>query len=575
MFVVLALAPLWLVGIFGRELWTPDEPREADITWRMGQQSDRTLPQLAGTPFLEKPPLTYWISAGAQALLGNSASAARAPNLVYAAITTLAIGALARALGADLAAAIIAALVAGSALTALRVAVWLAPDACLLAASALALLGAWRGYQAPAGARKAGGYLLMHLGAAIGFMAKSAPGWLVPAVALLTLIVWERRWSELRRWELYAGFALQALIITPWLLAVARSAHGAEALRTLFWNNVVGRFTRVASPAGLDYTSGHHNAPGRYLLELPLYLLPWTLVVAAALRRAWTRARTKDAAGSAWRFAVAASLPFLVLLSLAATARDVYVAPALLGFALLAGLWVHEVQQCPDRIDRLALSATATLVVVSAWIFAGALALLGAAGSISPAICVAGALLTVAAAHTMRSHAVQAQLHGDLPGSLNWTYAGFACALCVGCIVALPVIDRWQDLPRLARHIHADCAQQSLALLDPDETTIAMLDHGFGASFTIVRSDVSSPPAAVSSWLQAHGRDGRILVLLPGHAGGNLTRFLSRYHSIAPASDGVAGSIESAGAAAIVQRYELPQGRRYALLGPPRSPENL
>ncbi|HTD12411.1 MAG TPA: glycosyltransferase family 39 protein [Steroidobacteraceae bacterium] len=573
--IVLALAPLWLVGILGRELWTPDEPREADITWRMGQQSDRTLPQLAGTAFLEKPPLSYWISAGAQALLGYSAPAARAPNLVYAAIATLSIGVLARALGADLAAAIIAALIAGSALTALRVSIWLAPDACLLAGCALALLGAWLGYQAPAGARKAGGYLLMHLGAAIGFMAKSAPGWLVPAVALLTLIVWERRWSELRRWELYAGFALQALIIAPWLLAVARSAHGADALRTLFFSNVVGRFTRVASPAGLDYTSGHHNAPGKYLLELPLYLLPWTLVVAAALRRAWTRARAQDAAGSAWRFAVTASLPFLVLLSLAATARDIYAAPALLGFALLAGLWVHEVRQRPERIDRLTVAATATLVLVIAWLFAGALALLGAAGSISPAMCVAGALLTVAAAHAMRTLAVAAQRQGDLAGSLNWTYAGFACALSVGCIVALPVIDRWQDLPRLARHIHADCAQQSLALLDPDETTIAMLDYRFGASFTIVRSDGSSPPAAVSSWLQARGRDARILVLLPGHAGGNLTRFLSRYHKIAAASDGVAASIESSGAAVIVQRYELPQGRRYALLGPPRSPEKL
>jgi hypothetical protein len=28
----------------------------------------------------------------------------------------------------------------------------------------------------------------MHLGAAVGFMAKSAPGWLVPALALLALI---------------------------------------------------------------------------------------------------------------------------------------------------------------------------------------------------------------------------------------------------------------------------------------------------------------------------------------------------------------------------------------------------
>lgn len=568
-FAVVALAPLWLVGVLGRGLWTPDEPREADITWRMGQQSDRTLPQLAGTPFLEKPPLSYWMSAGAQGLFGDSAPAARAPNLLYAAVTAIAIGALAQALGADVLAAIIAALIAGSAITAWRVSIWLAPDACLLAGSALALLGAWRGYQAPAGARKALGYLLMHAGAAIGFMAKSGPGWLVPALALLSVIVWERRWSELRRWELYAGLVLQALVIGPWLLAVAGSAHGADALRTLFWNNLVGRFTHITSPAELDYTTGHHNAPAKYLFELPLYLLPWTLVVAAALWRAWTRVRDPGVSGSAWRFAVAASLPFLILISLAATARDVYAAPALLGFALLTALWVHEVQQQPGRIDQLAVSFTATLVVVLAWVIAGALALLGAAGSVSPAICVAGALLSVAAAHAMRRRAVEAQRQGDLQGSLSWTYTGFACALCVGCIVAFPVIDRWQNLSGLARRIHADCAQQSLALLDPDETTIAMLDRGVGASFTVVRSDRLSPAATVSTWLQAHARDGRILVLLPGHASGSLTRLLGRYRSLAPESDGVAGSIESSGAAAIVRRYELPQGRRYALLGPP------
>ena len=50
--VVLALAPLWLVGIFDRGLWTPDEPREADIARRMSLQADRTIPKLAGTPFL-------------------------------------------------------------------------------------------------------------------------------------------------------------------------------------------------------------------------------------------------------------------------------------------------------------------------------------------------------------------------------------------------------------------------------------------------------------------------------------------------------------------------------------------
>src|ERR1700738_4780544 len=100
--ILLALSPLWLVCIFGRGLGTPDEPREADIAWRMSLQSDRTLPQLAGTPFLEKPPLSYWMSAGALALFGDSAAAARVPNLLYALISALAVGALALAMQTEI-----------------------------------------------------------------------------------------------------------------------------------------------------------------------------------------------------------------------------------------------------------------------------------------------------------------------------------------------------------------------------------------------------------------------------------------------------------------------------------------
>ena len=566
--IVLALAPLWLSGMFGRGLWTPDEPREADIAWRMSQQSDRTLPRLAGTPFLEKPPLSYWMSAAAISLFGDSAAGARVPNLLYAAITALAVGALALAMQPDAASALLAALIAASALTAFRVSTWLAPDACLLAGSALALLGAWRGYSAPAGRRKAAGYTLMHFGAAIGFMAKSAPGWLVPALALAALIVWERRWSELRRWELYAGLVLQGLIIGPWVLAVAHTEHGADALRALFWNNVVGRFTRVAAPAALDYTTGHHNTAGKYLLELPLYLLPWTFAVAAALCRAWTGVREAGPSGTAWRFAIASSLPFLALLSVAVTARDIYAAPALLGLAVLTGLWVCGAQRAPTRLDQLAVTATRVLAGALGGALVAALALLFASGAGAPLACLAAALAAAVATLTALTLATQSQHRGDLQRSLVWTYTGYAAALCLTALAALPVVDRWQDLPGLARRIHADCARRPLALLDPDETTIAMLDHGFDDGFTILTTGADVPRGAVSGWFRAHGREARVLVLMPGHAPGPLTRWLERLHAHDPDGDGIAGSLAASGTATLLRRYELPQGRRYALLGP-------
>jgi 4-amino-4-deoxy-L-arabinose transferase-like glycosyltransferase len=566
---VLALAPLWLVGMFDRGLWTPDEPREADIAWRMSSQPDRTLPQLAGTPFLEKPPLSYWMAGGAIAAFGDFPAAARAPNLLYALISALAVGALALAMELPAVPALVAALVAASALTAYRVAIWLAPDACLLAGCAVSLLGAWCGLRAPPGAAKAGGYALLHLGAAFGFMAKSAPGWLLPGLTLLTLIAWERRWKELRRWELYAGLALQALIIGPWIVAVARSAHGAEALRTLFWNNVVGRFTQLSSSAAPDYTTGHHNTPGKYLLELPLYLLPWTLVVAAALARAWTRMSEPGARGTAWRFALSASVPFLLLLSVAATARDVYAAPALLGVGLLTGLWVEDARRLPRRGDGFAALATVVLVGTMAGLFALALAIFAAAGLGAPLLYGGAALGVLAAAAIALAFAVRAGRSGDFPRSLAWSYAGYALALCLAARLILPVVDRWQDLSSLAARIHADTGQQSLALLDPDETTLAMLDHGFAASSTVLASSATGPRGAVDGWFAAHGKTARVLVLLPGHARGALTELLARLYPFAAPGDGVAATLTAAGAAALVARYELPQGRRYALLAPP------
>jgi 4-amino-4-deoxy-L-arabinose transferase len=565
---VLALAPLWLTGMFGRGLWTPDEPREADMAWRMSAQTELALPQLAGTPFLEKPPLSYWMAGGAIATLGDTPGAARVPNLLYAVVVALAVVALALAMELATAPAVIAALVAASALTAWRVTIWLAPDACLLAGCALSLLGAWLGLQASRGAPKAAGYALLHLGAAIGFMAKSAPGWLVPGLALLALILWERRFGELRRWELYAGLALQALIIGPWLLAVAHGAHGTDALRTLFWNNLVGRFTQVAAPAALDYTTGHQNTPGKYLFGLPVYLLPWTLVVLAAVVRAWRRARAPGARGTAWRFALCSSVPFLALLSLAATARDIYAAPALLGCGLLAGLWLDEAGREPSRLDRAATLGTLVLVAVMALACALALGVLAASGEGAALPFVAAALGVTVLAATALGFGVRALRGGDLPRSLLWSYAGYAAAICLAARLIVPVVDRWQDLPALAARIHTDTAQQPLALLDPDETTIAMLDHG-GARFTVLASAAAAPPATVGAWFAAQGPAARVLVLLPGHAGGPVTALLAHLRPAAAPGDGVAVSLIAAGAASLALRYELPQGRRYALLEPP------
>jgi 4-amino-4-deoxy-L-arabinose transferase-like glycosyltransferase len=570
--VILALAPLWLLGMFDRGLWTPDEPREADISWRMSQQSDRAIPHLADAPFLEKPPLTYWLGATSIAALGDSAATERLPNLLYALIIAMATGTLAaRMAGRE--AALVAALIAASSLLSYRVAVWLAPDAALLAGVAVALLGAYSGYASPAGSRKFWGYTLMHAGAAFGFMAKSAPGWLAPALALGTLIIWEKRWSELRRWELYAGALLQALMIGPWILAVAATPEGADSLRVFLWDNIAGRFSALAQTPGHNYAQGHLNWWGKYLVELPVYLLPWTLLCAAALARAWRELRSRAAAQSfsaatPWRFALGAFLPFLMVLSLAATARDVYAAPALLGSSLLVALWANALRHRASRFEERCLAITRVIVAIMACLFAALLALFAAAERQSVvkaadiAIAVAAVPLTLMA---LRFAAVL-QRSKKYAASIAATYAGYALALCVTGLFILPVIDRWQDLAALARRIQNDSAGGELAVLDPDETTIAMLDHRWQTAFTPLAARPAETAAVIAAWLHAHDARAHVLVMLPGHASGDVSARIAHWYPLQVPDDGIAAALAASGDARISRRYELPQGRRYALL---------
>ena len=569
---MLALAPLWLLGMFDRGLWTPDEPREADIAWRMSQQTERSIPSLAGSPFLEKPPLTYWLAAASTSAFGDSAALVRLPNLLYALIVAAAVGTLAaRMAGKD--AALVAALIAASALLSYRVAIWLAPDAALLAGAAVALLGAYTGYTAGAGVRKFWGYTLMHAGAAFGFMAKSAPGWLVPALALGALIVWERRWSELRRWELYVGAVLQALLIGPWIMAVAATPGGAESLRVFFWDNLAGRFTALAATPGHDYAQGHINWWGKYLFELPVYLLPWTLLAAAALARAWRELRSGAAARAArastpWRFCVCACLPFLLVLSLAVTARDVYAAPAVLGFALLIALWANALHRRASRFDEACLTGTRWLVALIACAFAALLGIFAAAEH-HPAIMAADLTVAVAVvplALVALRFAASLQRSKKYSASIAATYAAYALAFTVTGLLVMPVIDRWQDLGVLARQIHSDSAGGALAVLDPDETTIAILDHRLRTTYTALAAPRGDATPVVAGWFRDHGGQGHVLVMLPGHAPGDISRLIDRWYPLALADDGVAGALAADGSARISARYELPQGRRYALL---------
>ena len=565
--IVVALAPLWLIGIFGRALWTPDEPREADIAWRMSQQSDRTLPELAGVPFLEKPPLSYWMSAAGIRAFGDSAGAARAANLLYALVTALAIGAIALAMQLETPQALVAALVAGSALTAFRVQSWLAPDACSPGRQcARALRGVARlhrtprtrevirlhthargrrdrlhGQERPGMARAGAGPSHPHrVGAALGGAAPRGAVCGLGAAGARDRTLGAERGTRTRGRRRPA----HALLEQPRrALRPHRGAAGARlrARPPQCAGKIPPRTAAV--PAALDAHRGRRAGTrlaavacaGRRRDRLALRARCQPAAARAAVARG-DRARYLCGAGAARPGRARGA----VVAGWRSAPRRAWMHCALQGRPGWSCCWApRSSAHSPCWRSRAPRPGPQRLQPRAASCCSAALR------------CDCGA---------------RARARGALAESLTLTYAAYAAAVCLSALVAFPVIDRWQDLGALARQIRIDTRAQPLALLAPDETTLAMIDHGVSGAYSVLATDDRS---GVQRWFAARGAQARVLVLLPGHAAGAVSRWLSRWHTFPAPGDGTAGALIDAGAARLVQRYELPQGRRYALLGPP------
>ena len=570
----LALGLSWCVGILGRGYWTPDEPREADIAWRMSWQPAKAVPLLAGDPFCEKPPLAYWVAGAAIDVFGNDAWAARLPNVLYALLTALAVGLIARR-GAGSLAGLAATAAIGTFLLSYQVAIWLATDAPMLAAVAVALWGLYTGFYAMSPGERLRGYSCMHAALALGFLAKSAAAWMVPALTFITLVAWEKRWRELWRWELYLGLVLQAVLILTWVWVVYVGPDGPAHLKVFFWNNLVGRFAHVDAPEELQYAAAHRNTPGKYFIELPVYLFPWTLLVPAAIRGAFRRRREPVDRQSLVRFAAAVFVPTLCVLSIAATARNIYFAPALPGAALLLGWWAEGLDTAHDRWDLRAIRGTSLLLMLSVAVFAAAILVVGRdswdglhARAAYATLSLLG-LITAAACSVLSWRAAGQGLLVRALCALLLAY----CALLAGPGSQIyRSVDTWQNLASIGRAVGRDAVDRPMILFAPDETTRAFVDLYAGTAVELIPGPIT--PTSVGR-LRAHLADAPrsvVLTQLPGRSESRTVRGFKDWLGLnprtttpRPAPDPTPDWAHHAGLR-IAHLYALPNGRRYALL---------
>jgi len=343
----LALALLALLGC-NRGLWTPDEPREAEISREMAL-APTVIPTLNGERFIEKPPLYYWTVAALFRLSGGpSVLAARAIS-VAAAAATLALLVVWGTAAHSRAAGWLSALMLATSVQFLISSHWVLIDPLLMLTTTLA---AWAAWELLARADSAARRGVFYVALLLALWIKGLIGPVLIVAGLVGFVVVERP-AHWRR--LHPIACASVLLLAVLLLALAIRAQGGDA--ALWEWAYVNHVQRLINPAA---SSGHRQPLLYYSWTLPLAMLPWLLPLLEALRPAhWRLVRVAGLPRLAdpARYGAIMSATMLLVLSASATKRETYLLPVLPLIFLWLGIRTHEwwQQWQLERSGRLGL----------------------------------------------------------------------------------------------------------------------------------------------------------------------------------------------------------------------------
>ena len=362
-FLVCAVCLLFFYGLGAAGLVGPDEPRYAQVAREMLRSGDYITPHLNGEPWLEKPPLYYWLAAASFRLFGVTEWAARLPSALAAAAFLPLFGWVVRRLFREETWRY-ALLVLASSVGWLGFARGASPDIFFSAAlaGALGLLGVWvwQGHDS----LLYGFYALL----AIAVLAKGPAAIVLSALVLLSYCVatGEYRWllRVLAPWPL-----LLFLVLTvPWHAAVYYF-NGDRFVEEFILKH---HFSR--------YLTAELEHPGPWWYYLPVLvagMFPWSAHLALIVA---------NLAGLGWRglqsdqrrlFLLAWIVPIVVFFSASQAKLPGYVLVTVPALAIWIG---EELARAPASRLRWVFLGQAALLPVTA-VLAGALPLALAEGA--------------------------------------------------------------------------------------------------------------------------------------------------------------------------------------------------
>lgn len=351
-----------------RGLWEPDEGYYANAALQMLDSGDYLVPHLNGAPFLDKPPLVYWIQVAGVLLLGRSEWGLRLGHGLLLAASALLAGASARRSSSD-PTAVDASLIFATLPIAFLGANVLTPDMPLAFGLAVALYGLIQLESNPEPEGSSRAWLTTGLGFGLALLAKGPAALPFAAAALVHRIITGRLVATLRDGWAWTGAVLALTPVIVWYFAVSVRLPGAASY--FLDQQVVGRILSTH----LERNPGWTGALRVYGPTLLVGFAPWAAHSVLRLRswvpRAW---RDRHGASAAPRIELLLvlwiALPMAVFV-LAPSRLPLYLLPLAAPVAILAHLaQTRDPLRTSRRREKLVgrfVAAALLLIGVRAW----------------------------------------------------------------------------------------------------------------------------------------------------------------------------------------------------------------
>ncbi|WP_228061017.1 MULTISPECIES: ArnT family glycosyltransferase [unclassified Coleofasciculus] len=342
-------------GLGNYAFYEPHEGHFGGVAYEMLLRGDWITPTLNGSPYLNKPPLLYWLIATSNSLFGVTEYTARLPLALTGWMGAVVAWKWARELW-NPPAGRAAALMLCTALGWFLFTHQLLIDV-LLATLLLAIYYClWRLSWEPQCWRY---FFSLYLLLGLCLLSKGLLGLVFPVLGCLGLALSRRNWAIFQEIRPVLGVGVMLAVVLPWVIAVERANPGF--LHYFLVNEHFKRIADVRWPP--DYDVSKVSAWG-YLAIAAVWCAPWTLLLPGAIRSAWQdwmQGRRGKALPSAQHrsegiilLAIAGACPILLFLPL--SSRLVYYSiPAVPPLIVLCAGWWSRCQEYSYHKERVAI----------------------------------------------------------------------------------------------------------------------------------------------------------------------------------------------------------------------------